>query len=226
MVLQTETTSLLDDSDPPFLQEPTVLVTQEPLTPALDRLVDIVYHWRLILAVGLVPLFLAAMALSFNSNTASEPDSEAGGPDIAAGEAISALESMARGVVPADPRGATDNGSDNAGSVPASEPSIPALPSPPTTDPNSTTTEPTVVSTTAPPTTAPPTTIVQCLLSVERRVNLRAAPDKDSERLDRVDKGTYGGFGSTEDGSWYQIDYQGTIGWIRERSVDVVQGAC
>ncbi len=234
MVLQTETTSLLDDPEPPFLQEPTVLVDQEPPAPAFDQLVDTVYHWRLVLAVGLVPLFLAAMALSFRD---SPPTDDSGsraavGDEVTGDNAVSAFEAMIQDVVPAD----TDQ--EGGASAPSS---IPALPSPATTDgtgattetsaPTSSVAETSVVETTSPPTTeppttAPPTTIVQCLVSVRRGTALRAGPDGDTERLDRVSRGLYGGFEVSGDGEWYRIDYQGTIGWINERSVDGTQGSC
>ncbi|MDH3683665.1 MAG: hypothetical protein OEV40_27405, partial [Acidimicrobiia bacterium] len=64
---------LLDEREPPFLQEPTVVVDARPLRPAFDEIVDFLYRWRLALALGLAPVVLAAIAVSYDPEAPSDP---------------------------------------------------------------------------------------------------------------------------------------------------------
>ena len=252
MVLQQRPDQVPDDTEPPFLQEPTITVGSGPSRQPMDLVVDFVYRWRLALALGVIPVLLAALALSVDP---AEPDDPlVGGQDdeqssmeaflsgfgVEHPQTASAIGSTTASTVSPNERSAAPLGADDESAPPLPPTSPTTVPSstttaPPTTPPPTTTPPATEPPTTEPPTTEPPTTIVEtttappttaqtCMVSVRRRAPLRAEPDDDSDRVERARRGTFPGLAVQE--GWIQIDYDGTVGWIEDQFVNGVEGNC
>lgn len=179
-------TPLLEEAEPPFLQERTVRIAAEPRRQLIDELVDFTYRWRLALGVGLLPIVLAGIALAYEGGSPSEPVAPAESETQTGSVFGSLLEAPPRaGTGPVTPRADTvdleGSAADGAGPegepplrspAPSSSSSAPAGPAttPSTAPATTTTTAQTTVTTatsatattatvtTATVTTAPPTT--------------------------------------------------------------------
>ena len=247
-MLQQRSDEAVDGGDPPFLQERSVAVDPELARRTTDVLIDFVYRWRLALALGLVPVLLAALALSIDPTQPDDPlvaaddqvrrsgveaastDSSSSVTSTTVGASVSAsplrpaeLPALPPAAPSTSPESTPTSSTGSTGSTTAEDPPPTA---PPTTDPPTTAPPPTEPTSTDPPTTTSASTPPEpaCIVSVSRRAPLRTEPDDDADRIERIRRGSYPGLGA--DDGWFLVDADGTIGWVEDRFVAGIEGDC
>ncbi len=218
--------SLAPGEEPPFLTEPTVAVPARPAAPLGDRLSELAYRRRAIMAVPLVVVVLAAAALVSRGGGGND---EAEGPPPSLADGGAALMEPVRAALAA------------FGSTVRSAPSVTSGSAGSAGDEGSTTVRQSTTvaqSSTIPPPTAPATTATArvevpgtvqprfCTVWIDDPLEVLSAPDDDATVAGQVGIGLYWAAAVTEDRPrWYLIDTGGTRGWVRGDDVDR-QGDC